>query len=144
MKPKQLNPVFQPLPRPLPSSEELAAGIAEMQQLPTHSIITAENTAAVDAEAWTSDDLQQALEAGLLERRVGAIFRQAREHRGLSGAELARRIGVSTMRVSQLERVGADVEVQTLNRLAQALGYRLTLSLAPIEGGENLEIAIGS
>jgi DNA-binding XRE family transcriptional regulator/quercetin dioxygenase-like cupin family protein len=60
-------------------------------------------------------------EAGAKER-VGALLREARRTRGLSQAELARRIGISPSALSQAERGAAGLSGATLTRAWTELG----------------------
>ena len=60
-------------------------------------------------------------EAGAKER-VGALLREARKARGLSQAELARRIGISPSALSQAERAAAGLSGATLTRAWRELG----------------------
>jgi transcriptional regulator with XRE-family HTH domain len=54
--------------------------------------------------------------------RVGALLRERRKLRGMSQAELARKIGVSPSAVSQAERGTAGLSGSTLTRAWDALG----------------------
>jgi len=61
------------------------------------------------------------------------LLHRARIERGLSVAEAARLAGVSPSRVSQVERAesAGSLRLDTLERFAAALGYRLRYELAP-------------
>ena len=80
------------------------------------------------------DELAVQVEEALVAASAGDLIGRARAARGLSMRELAAQLGVSSARVSQVQH-GSGVEVQTLVRYAQALGYELTLTLTPLEGG---------
>jgi transcriptional regulator with XRE-family HTH domain len=54
--------------------------------------------------------------------RVGALLREGRKARGLSQAELARRIGISPSALSQAERGSAGLSGATLTRAWRELG----------------------
>lgn len=58
-------------------------------------------------------------------------LRQARDAAGLSQAELARRLGISQQAVAKLEDPDRNVELGTLERVAEALGYAVALDLVP-------------
>lgn len=58
------------------------------------------------------------------------LIRRAREERGITQAELARRLGVKQPSVARLEAAGDGVSVGTLRRAAAALGGVLDLSFA--------------
>ena len=59
---------------------------------------------------------------------VTTMLREAREATGMSQRELAKRLGVSQQRVALLER-DANPSVDTLERVAKALGMRLEINL---------------
>jgi transcriptional regulator with XRE-family HTH domain len=55
--------------------------------------------------------------------------------RGVTQAELARRLGVSRQSISQM-LAGRNVTLDTAERVAEALGFHLALALVPVrEGG---------
>ena len=81
----------------------------------------------------SADELAVQVEEALVAASAGDLIGRARAARGLSMRELAAQLGVSSARVSQVQH-GGGVEVQTLVRYAQALGYELTLTLTPLEG----------
>lgn len=58
------------------------------------------------------------------------MLRWARQDAGLSQAELARRLGVSQQAVAKVEHPDANPTVDTLLRVAAALGMSLTLERA--------------
>jgi len=80
------------------------------------------------------EDGASALWRGLLEalrgaepsREAGAALRRLRERRGLTQAELGRRVGATQPEISKLER-RADVRLTTLQAYVAALGGRLRL-----------------
>ena len=82
----------------------------------------------------SADELAVQVEEALVAASAGDLIGLARAARGLSMRELAAQLGVSSARVSQVQH-GSGVEVQTLGRYAHALGYELTLTLTPLEGG---------
>lgn len=57
-------------------------------------------------------------------------LRWARQDKGLSQAELARRAGVSQQQIAKLEDPDSNPTIETLEKVAQALGRRLEVSLA--------------
>ncbi|WP_328885481.1 helix-turn-helix domain-containing protein [Streptomyces sp. NBC_00316] len=61
---------------------------------------------------------------------VGAQIRRRREQRGMTGAELARRAGLSKATLSQLEAGKGNPTIETLDALAVALRIPLTDLLA--------------
>jgi ribosome-binding protein aMBF1 (putative translation factor) len=117
----------------LPDRATLRAAAQKRLERPSDRILLGQ---VPEEGGYTPTEIKALFEEALLERRVGEALQEARKSRNVSGAELARRIGVSAMRISQLERVSGNVEVQTLARVAEALGFQLTLTLTPKEGGK--------
>ncbi|WP_036219477.1 helix-turn-helix domain-containing protein [Calidithermus chliarophilus] len=62
---------------------------------------------------------------------AGALIALAKAVSGLSQRQLAERVGVSNPRVAQVQKAGQAVEVQTLERFAEAMGYTLELRFVP-------------
>jgi transcriptional regulator with XRE-family HTH domain len=56
----------------------------------------------------------------------------------LSLRELAQKLGVKHPRIVQLEQAQTAIELQTLSRHAEVLGYAVRLEFIPREGGEVL------
>jgi transcriptional regulator with XRE-family HTH domain len=66
---------------------------------------------------------------------VGQLLQHARQQRGLSLRDAARRMDRSPSRVVAIEQATTEVTVATLTRLAQALGYRTEIRLVPMDSG---------
>ena len=62
---------------------------------------------------------------------ASVLLREARRARGITQAELARRLGVKQPSVARLESAGNGVSVATLQRAAAALGGTLELKFTP-------------
>ena len=60
---------------------------------------------------------------------IAEHVRQAREHRGFTQAELAARIGSSQPALARLEAGGVTPSLDTLRRIAEALGLELVVDL---------------
>jgi ribosome-binding protein aMBF1 (putative translation factor) len=58
---------------------------------------------------------------------LGAEVRRLRESKGMSQAELARRIGSTQPSVARLEAGGVAPTIDTLERIATALGLKLAV-----------------
>jgi transcriptional regulator with XRE-family HTH domain len=67
--------------------------------------------------------------------RSWELLAEARRSRGLTQAELARRLGTTQSAVAQLERTGTNPTIATLDRALRAAGHRLALSAAPDRTG---------
>jgi len=61
--------------------------------------------------------------------RVGAMIATAREEAGISQAELARRVGTARSNVCRWERTPSNMTLETLTKIATALGCSPVLSL---------------
>ncbi len=127
----------QTKPKNLPDREALRVKAAELLQQPAGYIVEGPT---LEGSGYSAPELKHMFEEALLEQRMGQALQTARKGRGLSGSELARRLGVTPMRVHQLERVQGNVELQTLARVADALNYDLTLILTPREGGASIQV----
>jgi len=77
-------------------------------------------TAEGDDIIWVTPDLRI---------MVPVWVRQAREAAGLTQGELATRLGVTYQAIQKWERPGANPTIETLQRVARAVGQPLTLRL---------------
>jgi len=69
------------------------------------------------------DEFQGALADALLQDSLSTVLQSARSAAHLSLADVAKRLSVSRGWIHQLERDGANLQIATLARLADALGY---------------------
>lgn len=75
------------------------------------------------ADAVAGDDLK---------RRIGRNLRRLRRERELTGPALARACGIAPSYVVRIERHGANITLDVLERLAAALGVPVAeLQMAP-------------
>jgi transcriptional regulator with XRE-family HTH domain len=74
----------------------------------------------------------------LVLRSLGEVLRSARQRRGMTLRDLAQKLEVKHPRIVQLEKAETAIELQTLTRHAEALGYEIRLEFIPREGGEVL------
>lgn len=72
---------------------------------------------------------------GSLREQLGRTIRDLRKERGLSQERLAAEAGVHRSFVFRLERGDVNVSVDTLQRIAQALGVPVSRILARAEQG---------
>lgn len=61
-----------------------------------------------------------------------AFLRTERIKRGISQAELAKRLGMSQPQLAKIEKLSSIPSLKTLNRYAEGLGYEIKLSFEPI------------
>jgi len=66
--------------------------------------------------------------------RAGALLRAARQHAGLSLADVAQRTGIDRAALSRLENGAHSPTLTTLTRYADALGLELKISLVSAAG----------
>lgn len=92
---------------------------------------------------WNDDidiEAETIYEDGLTVRKVTPAMRTvadavsaARAEAGLSQSELAKKTGIDQSDISKIERGVSNPSIQTLNRIAEAMGMRLSLSFVPNE-----------
>jgi transcriptional regulator with XRE-family HTH domain len=80
-----------------------------------------------------ADRIDSAEYVRLSQRIRGAVSWYMGEH-GVSRAQLARRMGVTPGRVSQLLSGDENLTLKTMSTIASCLGARCEFSLAPIDG----------
>ena len=66
---------------------------------------------------------------------AGQLIREARQRRGLTQADLARRSATTQNYVSRIERGAVEPTLPTLERLLHAMGVRLKVEVAPLPTG---------
>jgi DNA-binding XRE family transcriptional regulator len=72
------------------------------------------------------------LEQTRREMALGLKIRRVREEAGITQGELAKRIGTQTSAISRIEDADYDRHsVQTLTKIADALGMRLIIDIEP-------------
>jgi ribosome-binding protein aMBF1 (putative translation factor) len=67
---------------------------------------------------------------------VGDGLRQARKRRKLSSRQLAIQLELSQTRIMEMERANTELELRTVARVAEGLGYRVKLELIPDDVNE--------
>ena len=76
--------------------------------------------------------------------RCGPLVRETRGRHGIDQAELARRLGTSQAAISRVERDLVSPSLATLNRIMEAMGETLLVSITPLNqpapGGGNVSI----
>ena len=78
-------------------------------------------------------DLQKRLSSALCEESLARLLRSARATAHFSLADVASRLSVSRGWIHQLEQEGANLQLGTLHRLADALGYDVQVSFVSRE-----------
>jgi len=82
----------------------------------------------VDTDADLKRKVDEYLNEMMIEQKLAAL----RNERGMTQAQLAKRLGVSQPHIAKLEAGRAkNIELHTLCRWATALGAKLTVDVAP-------------
>ncbi len=84
----------------------------------------------IDKRKKSDKGFAQGYEEGYEQFKVGVMLRQARESSGLTQEELARRLKTKKTAISRIENHAEDIKLSTLERVASALGKRLTVEIA--------------
>jgi ribosome-binding protein aMBF1 (putative translation factor) len=79
-----------------------------------------------------NQQFRQAFEEGLDDLRVAVKIAQLRQKQGVSQTQLAAKIHTSASIISRIEN-GQNTELNTLRKIAIALGTRLDIDFVPIE-----------
>ncbi len=95
------------------------------------------------SQAMSLETVLSKVNEELLLHSVGELLRLAREQKGMSLRELAEKLEVKHPRIVQLEKAQTAIELQTLTRHADALGYDIRLEFIPREGGDVLATRLG-
>lgn len=86
----------------------------------------------IDDQVATDADLKRKAEEYLDEMMIEQKLAALRAERGMTQAQLAKRLGVSQPHIAKLEAGRAkNIELHTLCRWATALGARLTVDIVP-------------
>ena len=78
-----------------------------------------------------SDNPQHQLENAVLEADLRHALTRARKNSGATIREVASAEGISVARAHEIEHANLKLELQTLVRHANALGYEVSLTLTP-------------
>ncbi len=68
-------------------------------------------------------------ESGYSDFKLGVMLRQARESAGLTQQELANKLKTKKSAISRIENHAEDIRLSTLEKVAEALGKTLKLSM---------------
>ena len=86
----------------------------------------------IDHQVDTDADLKRKVEGYLNEMMIEQKLAALRSQRGMTQAQLAKRLGVSQPHIAKLEAGRAkNIELHTLCRWATALGAKLTVDVVP-------------
>ncbi len=82
------------------------------------------------------EEFSNTLEQLIAVQTVGDGLRQARKRRKLSSRQLALQLELSQTRIMEMERANTELELRTVARVAEGLGYRVKLELIPDDFNE--------
>lgn len=92
----------------------------------------------VAAPVFTPQQIAATIKAEVVARSAGELVEKAMQAQDVSLRELASRLGVVNSRVAEIRKAGQAIEVQTLARYAEALGYELEISFVAKDNGKRL------
>ena len=69
-------------------------------------------------------------DSGYEQFKIGVMLKQARQDAGFTQEELAARLHTKKTAISRIENHAEDIKLSTLERFAEAIGKRLTLTIA--------------
>lgn len=69
-------------------------------------------------------------ESGYSDLKLGVMLRQARENAGFTQEELAKKLKTKKSAISRIENHAEDIRLSTLEKVAEALGKTLKLSMS--------------
>ena len=130
-----MSPENLPTPEVDHVTPELENLLAQFTDDEIETGVMARATPAAPNERHTPTTLVDLLGKVLLEQSLAQLLYSARETAGLSLAHTAKRSGLTRSRVQELEQEGADLDLDTLQRYANALGYDLQIVFIP-RGGD--------
>jgi transcriptional regulator with XRE-family HTH domain len=84
----------------------------------------------------TTPEFTEAYAAARLRYELGKVVRERREELGWSQTELGRRSGMRQPAIARFEAGGTVPTIPLLERLAEALGLRLVVQMAPVADSE--------
>jgi len=87
------------------------------------------------AEGHTPRQIAAELSDAIVDTTVGSLLARARAQAGLSLREVGTQAGVTRGRIQQLE-TSENIELATLVRVADALGYDVQITLVPERSGQ--------
>jgi DNA-binding XRE family transcriptional regulator len=90
----------------------------------------------IDGRTARHPEFPKLMEAAARRRALLNEFGQVREKHGRSQTSVAAEMETSQSSVARLETSSGDARLSTLDRYAQALGFRVQWHLLPLEGSE--------
>ena len=69
-------------------------------------------------------------DTGYEDFKIGLMLRQAREDAGMTQQELAEKLNTKKTAISRIENHAEDIKLSTIERVVEAFGKRLKISIA--------------
>lgn len=91
------------------------------------------------SEPLTDRGLERAFDDMIVAENVGQMLAKARQEAQMSTRQVGQLVGVTHPRVLAVEKSASRVEVHTLVRYAEAMGYDVELQFKPKKGGKNIQ-----
>jgi ribosome-binding protein aMBF1 (putative translation factor) len=95
--------------------------------------------APLDTIETSLEALQEAIQKGTTQKRIGMLLQQARQQAQLSGRKTARNLKMNPAQLRKLENSDTNLEVSSLVRVAHELEFDVTIRLEPRQAGVVLE-----
>ncbi|HEY0152266.1 MAG TPA: helix-turn-helix transcriptional regulator [Longimicrobium sp.] len=112
-----------------PPDDELMALLADLGE---GEVVT--GVGPVAGDGYSAADIARELSDAIVADSVGELIARARKESGQSLRDVASMAGVSHGRVREMER-SSNLEVATLTRMADAMGYEVKIILEPRRHG---------
>jgi ribosome-binding protein aMBF1 (putative translation factor) len=113
--------------------QSTAEKLKAMLGTPPREVIVPQNTKLVEENF---EEFSNTLDQLIAVQTVGDGLRQARKRRKLSSRQLALQLELSQTRIMEMERANTELELRTVARVAEGLGYRVKLELIPDDVNE--------
>ena len=84
---------------------------------------------------WDSPEMAAVAEDidGLIDFVI--LLRSKRRSEGITQVQMAEKLNTTQSSISEFERIGGDPRIQSLQRYARAMGYRVRLELEKVPAG---------
>ena len=109
---------------------EPTPALLALAQLPDGPVAAGKQGKSIKVST-TPRDLEAFVKEAIISHSIGDILAKARQENSYSLSQVAKRVKATRGRVAQVEHPSANLEINTLVRYAEALGYRVNITLEP-------------
>ncbi len=128
----KVKPTKEQLKRDLNLSELPSDRFMELlEELGDSPYLTTPNPRSEPDEEWTPERIEAVVQDMFLAKSIGELLEEARKQSDMTMNDVAEKMQVSRGRINQLEQPDANLEIATITRVAQAMGYHVTMTLEP-------------